>query len=69
VAIIVGKEDEWVVPHLKNLHFENWIGKFDLLESIVCLKNCELITHDFGPLHLSKLAGYPTITLFEPTNP
>jgi ADP-heptose:LPS heptosyltransferase len=70
VAIIGSKEDQWVLPHLKDVHFENWIGKFDLLESIACLKNCKLfITHDSGPLHLSKLADCPTIALFGPTNP
>ena len=70
IAIIGSKDDEWIVPHLKGCVFENWLGKFNLLETISCLKNSRLfITHDTGPLHLAKLAGCQSIALFGPTNP
>lgn len=70
VAVIGSTEDAWVIPFLQGCRYNNWLGKFDLLETISCLKNSRLfITHDSGPLHLAKLARCKTFALFGPTNP
>lgn len=62
--------DLWVNPYLEGIPHINLIGKLDLLDLTALLTKCKLlITHDSGPLHLSKLAGCPTIALFGPTNP
>ncbi|MBI2742394.1 MAG: glycosyltransferase family 9 protein [Chlamydiales bacterium] len=69
--IVTGAEsDHWIEPLLSEITYHNLIGKLSLLELVMLLKKTKLfITHDSGPLHLSKLAECPTIALFGPTNP
>lgn len=70
VAVIGSASDQWVIPYFKGLPFVDFIGKLDLIEFISLLSQTQLlITHDSGPLHLSKLADCPAIALFGPTNP
>lgn len=70
-VVVTGSEsDLWVVNHFSDIQFINLIGKLELFDLIGVLKSSQLlITHDSGPLHLSKLADCPTIGLFGPTNP
>lgn len=69
--IIIGSEsDRWVEPHFTHIAHTNLIGKLDLMELVSLLQKATLlITHDSGPLHLSKLSNCQTIALFGPTNP
>ncbi|HSX10422.1 MAG TPA: glycosyltransferase family 9 protein [Chlamydiales bacterium] len=69
--VITGSEtDKWVEPHFSHLPFHNLIGQLSLLDLISLLQRSQLfITHDSGPLHLSKFASCPKIALFGPTNP
>ena len=70
VAITGAPADDWVLPHLSGVVFENLIGKTSLLDLVAFYQRCRLlVTHDSGPLHLAKLASCKTIALFGPTNP
>ncbi|HSX13490.1 MAG TPA: glycosyltransferase family 9 protein [Chlamydiales bacterium] len=69
--LVVGTEsDRWVVEHLRGVRYRDLIGKLELLQCLSLLEGSQLlITHDSGPLHLTKLVNCPAIGLFGPTNP
>jgi heptosyltransferase-2 len=69
--IITGSEtDKWIEPYFSEIPYRNLLGKLSLIDFISLLRESDLlITHDSGPLHLSKLANCQTIALFGPTNP
>ncbi|MBC8156284.1 MAG: glycosyltransferase family 9 protein [Bacteroidetes bacterium] len=70
VALIGGKDDDWVTAHFDELPVHNYIGKFPLLETISFLSYSRLlVTNDCGPLHFSALADTPVLGIFGPTNP
>jgi len=65
-----GASDEWIRKYFADIPHVDLIGKLDLLQLASLFKECRLlITHDSGPLHLSKLAACPAIGLFGPTMP
>lgn len=70
IALIGGKDDDWVSAHFSALPIHDYIGKFSLLETISFLSNSHLlVTNDCGPLHFAALADTPVLGIFGPTNP
>lgn len=70
VALVGGKDDEWVLEYFGSLPVYNYIGRFSILETIRFLSYSQhLITNDCGPLHFAALANTPVLGLFGPTNP
>jgi len=72
VFLIVGPTEEKknILPLLREkLEFFNLVGKTNLAEIFLIMKNCNLfIGNDSGLMHLAAAANIPTIGLFGPSN-
>lgn len=73
IILIGGPSDKIFLPKLNisdNDNVVNFIGKLNLQQSFLLLKECSImITHDCGPMHLGAAAKIPIISLFGPTYP
>ena len=58
-------------PNVSSDRLENLAGKISFEEYFIMLhKECRmLLTIDSGPLHIARLLGVPTLSLWGPTNP
>lgn len=69
VLIVGDRNDEWVRPHFVGSDVIDRLGT-PLAETLALLRDASLvISHDTGPMHLSRLVRTPLLALFGPTMP
>ena len=70
VVVIGDAGDAWVRPAFSGVPVDDLIGSLELRETLRLLARASLvISHDTGPIHLTRLVRAPLLALFGPTTP
>jgi heptosyltransferase-2 len=70
VVLLGSDDDRWVLPAFEDIGVRSEIGQLDLIGTLKVIRGAALVvSHDTGPMHLTRLVRTPLIALFGPTSP
>lgn len=70
VALVGDRHDEWARQYFEGVDVLDRIGRDSLEQTLALMRDADLvISHDTGPMHLTRLVRAPLLALFGPTMP